>query len=115
MAQDWSRRALDENLFLWDRTMGPRLNWVALPDFGLAARSFGVGAMIAVLYVWPAEMMVYIVSGGFRGAVFALVLGVAFVIATLGCWTITALEARHWKQQEHRDRLPEFADPPYWR
>ena len=69
--------------------------------------------MATLLYVWPAEMLVYIFYGGFRQVVFVGVLVGAWAFFTIACWIVARWEERHWADNWHT--LPEHADPPPWR
>src|SRR6266487_5827001 len=82
-------------------------------ESALAVKSVLAGVMATLLYVWPAEMLVYIFYSGFRQVVFVGVLVGAWALFTIACWIVARWEARHWADNWHT--LPEHADPPPWR
>ena len=72
-----------------------------------------VGVIVTLVYVWPVEFMVYLLTGGFSRLVFNLVLASGFVVGTSAAWIIAAFETRYWERNLHT--LPDFATPPPWR
>ena len=68
--------------------------------------------MAALVYVWPILLIVDILVGGFRPALFGWILAGSVGLASIVFWAVTALEARYWPRKVHS--LGEFADPPPW-
>lgn len=119
MPRDWSGGAHD------DFAVDPRLArvaqpWVfadsgprrAHPELGLPLKCVLAGVMAALVYVWPVLLVVDIMAGGFRPALFGLILAGSAVLASLAFWTVTAFERRYWARNLRT--LSEFADPPPW-
>jgi hypothetical protein len=82
------------------------LAWLELP-----AKSAVAGTMIALLYVWPVLMFARI-FGIFSSRVFGAILALAALVSSVGCWAVTSIEQRRWRNP---DRLPEWVDPPPWK
>jgi uncharacterized membrane protein YciS (DUF1049 family) len=72
-----------------------------------------VGVTVAIVYVWPAQFLIYTYVGGYSSVLFNTLLALGFVVGTAAAWIITAFETRYWERNRHK--LPEHADPPYWR
>jgi hypothetical protein len=115
MSRDWSVGAQDD--FLVD----PRLAHEARPaarvgrpafDLGLPLLCVLAGAMAALVYVWPVLLIVDVMVGRFRPALFGWILAGSVGLASIVFWAVTALEARYWPRKVHS--LGEFADPPPW-
>jgi hypothetical protein len=68
------------------------------------------GAMITLLYVWPADFMAYVLAEGFSRVLFNGVLVVGFVLAASAAWIVTARELRYWDENWHT--VDDFSAPP---
>ena len=118
MAKDWSYGALDDMYLSGQlkRAVEPRFLAEQLPRRDLRLRLAGlsllVGAMGALLYVWPVLLVTTIVTG-MRATVFWLVLVGCAAIASLVTWAITSREERHWA--ENWQDVSDWADPPPWK
>ena len=118
MAKDWSYAALDDLIQTGQikRPAEPRFYAEQLPRrdlrLGLAGLSLLVGAMAALLYVWPVLLLTTIVAG-MRATVFWPVLAGGAVLASLVTWAITTREKRHWAENWHK--VSDWADPPPWK
>jgi hypothetical protein len=125
MARDWSRGALDD-LAVEPRIaragqlrIDPALSSDAvrlrlpLDRIGLAGMCVLVGAMVALVYVWPALMLTQILVENFSAGIFWSVLAGSAVLAAFIAWAITSYErgywARNWK------RLSDWVDPEPWK
>jgi hypothetical protein len=104
-----------------DLVVDPRLTRVARPvlsahrprpELGLPLTCALAGVMAALVYVWPVLLIVDVMVGGFRPALFGWILGGCAVLASLAFWAVTAFERRHWARKLHT--LGDFADPPPW-
>ena len=81
-------------------------------ESALAVKSVLAGVMAALLYVWPAEMLVYIFHGGFRQVVFVGVLAGSWALFAVAFWIAARWEARHWKENWHT--VSDFVTPAPW-
>jgi hypothetical protein len=117
MPRDWSGGAHD------DLVVDARLARMAQPsaladlgsrgagaELGLPLKCVLAGVMAALVYVWPVLLVVDIMAGGFRPALFGLILAGSAVLASLAFWTVTVFERRYWARNVRA--LSEFADPP---
>jgi hypothetical protein len=116
MRRDWSMGAQD------DLAVDPRLNRTPRPvnsaeQAGLQVRlplmCLLAGVLAALVYAWPVLLVVDIMSGGFRPALFAWILGGSALLAAVAFWAVTGWERRHWARNSHA--LGDFADPPPWK
>ena len=118
MARDWSYGALDDLILTGQikRAAEPRFYAERSPRrdlrLGLAGLSLLVGAMAALLYVWPVLLLTTIVAG-MRATVFWSVLAGGAALASLVTWAITTRERRHWA--ENWQEVGDWADPPPWK
>ena len=118
MARDWSYGALDDLILTGQikRAAEPRFYAERSPRrdlrLGLAGLSLLVGAMAALLYVWPVLLLTTIVAG-MRATVFWAVLAGGAVLASLVTLAITTRERRHWA--ENWQEVGDWADPPPWK
>ena len=71
------------------------------------------GVLAALVYAWPVLLVVDIMAGGFRPALFAGILGGSAVFAAVAFWAMTGWEWRHWARNPHA--VGDFADPPPWK
>ena len=97
------------------RAVEPRFRAEQLPRrdlrLGLAGLSLLVGAMAALLYVWPVLLLTTILAG-MRATVFWSVLAGGAALASLATWAITTREKRHWA--DSWQEVSDWADPPPW-
>ena len=118
MARDWSYGALDDLILTGQikRAAEPRFYAERSPRrdlrLGLAGLSLLVGAMAALLYVWPVLLLTTIVAG-MRATVFWAVLAGGAVLASLVPCAITTRDRRHWA--ENWQEVGDWADPPPWK
>jgi len=118
MAKDWSYAALDDLIQTGQikRPVESRFYAEQLPRRDLRVRLAGlsllVGAMAALLYVWPVLLLTTIVSG-MRATVFWPVLAGGAALASVVTWAITSREKRHWAENWHE--VSDWADPPPWK
>ena len=118
MARDWSYGALDDLILTGQikRAAEPRFYAERSPRrdlrLGLAGLSLLVGAMAALLYVWPVLLLTTIVAG-MRATVFWSVLAGGAALASLVTWAITRRDRRHWA--ENWQEVGDWADPPPWK
>ena len=105
-----------------DLAVDPRLNRTPRPlvsaeqaglQFRLPLMCLLAGVLAALVYAWPVLLVVDIMAGGFRPALFAWILGGSAVVAAVAFWVVTEWERRHWARSPHA--LGDFADPPPWR
>jgi hypothetical protein len=117
MAKDWSYGALDDLVLTGQikRPVEARF-YGELPRrdlrLGLAGLSLLVGAMAALLYVWPVLLLTTIVAG-MRATVFWSALAGGAVLASVVAWALTRREKRHWA--ENWQEVGDWADPPPWK
>ena len=82
-------------------------------QLGLPLMCLLAGVLAALVYVWPVLLVVDIMTGGFRPALFAWILVASAVFAAVAFWAVTGWERRHWARNSHA--LGDFADPPPWK
>lgn len=116
MRRDWSIGAQDE------LAVDPRLTRMPRPvaaaeQAGLQLRLSLVclfaGVLAALVYAWPVLLVVDIMTGGFRPALFAWILVGSALFAAVAFWAVTGWERRHWARNSHA--LGDFAEPPPWK
>jgi hypothetical protein len=78
-------------------------------------KCLAVGVIVALLYVWPVEFMVYLFTGGYSRAAFNALLAGGVVVGASAAWIITARELRHWEDEDSLDTLPDYGAPAPWR
>ncbi len=118
MARDWSYGALDDLILTGQikRAAEPRFYAERSPRrdlrLGLAGLSLLVGAMAALLYVWPVLLLTTIVAG-MRATVFWSVLAGGAASRRWSPGRSRTRERRHWA--ENWQEVGDWADPPPWK
>jgi hypothetical protein len=122
MARDWSRAALDDLAFHAEVLPTPGSAAVGLPrvdsrgsfrQLGVAGLCLLTGAMAALLYGWPALMLIELLNLGPRPSIFWSILGAAALVLAAVAFAITTREQRHWARNWHR--VSDWVDPPPWK
>ena len=118
MAKDWSYAALDDLILSGQlkRPAEPRFYAEPLPRrnlrLGFAGLCLLVGAMGALLYVWPVLLLTTILAGMSAKTFFAI-LGCSAAAAAVATWAVTRRDERRWA--EKWQDVGDWADPPPWK
>ncbi len=120
MARDWSRQGLDRERFGVQRPVfpatligAPPSRRLQLGQLGLVGKCLLAGVMAALLYIWPALMATYILSGGFPSVVFWSILAGGVVAFSVAFWAINRLEDRYWAHNWHT--VSDWVDEQPWK
>jgi hypothetical protein len=116
MRSDWSSGALDDLTVDFRLNRAPRA-YALLPsprlDLRVPLLCVLAGALATLLYAWPTLLLIDILAGGFRPALFAWILVACWAVASVAFWAVTAYERHHWPRDVQA--LGDFADPPPWK
>jgi hypothetical protein len=116
MAKDWSYAALDDLLLSGQlkRAVEPRFYAERQPrrdlKLGLAGLCLLVGAMAALLYVWPVLLLAHFVHP-MRHVVFWSILAGAGIVAAVAAFAVALYERGYWA--ENWQNVSDWADPAW--
>jgi hypothetical protein len=116
MPRDWSSGALDDLIVDFRLNRAPRPQPLVVSprlDLRLPLLSVFAGGLATVVYAWPTLLLIDILAGGFRPALFGWILVGCWIVVSLSFWAVTAYERRHWAR--NIPALGDFADPPTWK